>query len=331
MADIFRAYQPSLGRYIVVKKLRPELKCNAEVVERFRREARALASVLHQNVAHVYDFVEKEKDSFIVMEFIEGVDVSTVIQKVGHLPPVVAACILLGVGKGVSYIHSHHLIHRDIKPSNIRLTTRGEVKIMDFGIVVDEESSSLTRPGIMVGSPSYLSPEQVLGDPITHKADIFLLGISFYEMLTGSKPFKEEAGSTVFNQIRDTHYVAPRQMQSQIPLALERIVRRCLQKKPEHRYPDVRAIIHDLERFLGESKGSHSADVILKYLDEEALLKPSVTFVELKESKQPLFLQHLAAFVVLALLFFFLGFRWGATKKSSSSLPQPTPSKTLSE
>ena len=124
MAHIFRARQPSLERYIVVKKLKEELFSNPETLERFRREAKALASVLHQNIAHVYDFVESGQDSFLLMEYIDGLDLSTIVQKVGNLPPDIAAAILLNVARGVSYIHAYHLIHRDIKPSNIRLTTR---------------------------------------------------------------------------------------------------------------------------------------------------------------------------------------------------------------
>ncbi|MFM8315756.1 MAG: serine/threonine protein kinase, partial [Deltaproteobacteria bacterium] len=223
MAHIFRARQPSLERYIVVKKLKEELFSNPETLERFRREAKALASVLHQNIAHVYDFVESGQDSFLLMEYIDGLDLSTIVQKVGNLPPDIAAAILLNVARGVSYIHAYHLIHRDIKPSNIRLTTRGEVKLMDFGIVMDIENTSLTRPGMMVGSPSYLSPEQVLGDPITPAADIFLMGITFYEMLTGTRPFKEAEKETVFQRIRETKYIPARKMNSAIPKKLDQI------------------------------------------------------------------------------------------------------------
>jgi eukaryotic-like serine/threonine-protein kinase len=280
MAHIFRVRQPSLGRYIVVKKLKDELYSNPETLERFRREAKALASVLHQNIAHVYDFVESGRDSFLLMEYIEGIDLSTVIQKLGQLPPDIAASILLNVARGVNYIHAHHLIHRDIKPSNIRLTTRGEVKLMDFGIVIDIENTSLTRPGMMVGSPSYLSPEQVLGDPITASADIFLLGITLYEMLTGTRPFKEAEKETVFQRIRETKYVPARKMNSAIPKKLDQIIQKCLKKRVEDRYLDVKDLIADLESFLGPQKSTHTADLVLKHLDQEALLNPSMAYSE---------------------------------------------------
>jgi len=283
MAEIFKARQPSLGRHIVVKRLKNELRSSPEILERFRREAHSLATVLHQNVAHVYDFVEVNDDPLILMEFIDGIDVSTIIEKVGHLPADLAASILLGVAKGVSYIHAHNLIHRDIKPGNIRITTRGEVKLMDFGIVMVIENESLTRPGMMVGSPSYLSPEQILGDNISPRADIFLLGICLYEMLTGTRPFKNEDGETIFQRIRAAKYISPRKMQSTIPKALERIITKCLKLDPEARYRDVKALVGDLEEFLGTEKSSRAEDMILKFLDEEALIEPSVAYTDVNE------------------------------------------------
>ncbi len=317
MSHIFRARQPSLDRYIVVKKLRDELLGNPEMLERFRREAKALASVLHQNVAHVYDFVEDGAESYIVMEYIEGIDLSSIVEKVGNMPPEIAACILLGVARGVSYIHAHSLIHRDLKPSNIRVTNRGWVKLMDFGIVMDIENHGLTRPGMMVGSPSYLSPEQVLGDPITPRADIFLLGIVFYEMLTGTRPFKDEAGQTVFQRIREGKYVPLRQMQSNVPVVLDKMVRRMLATDPDDRYSEVKEIIVELERFLGPTRSSRAEEFVLQYLDEEALLTPSVSYQYTEEEATTWFARMgwkwmLTALVSLGAVFaggYFLGSR----------------------
>ena len=286
MAHIFKARQPALDRYIVVKKLKEELFANPETLERFRREAKALASVLHQNIAHVYDFVESGRDSFLLMEYIDGIDLSTVIEKVGNLPAEISAAILLNVARGVSYIHAYHLIHRDIKPANIRLTSRGEVKLMDFGIVMDIENTSLTRPGMMVGSPSYLSPEQVLGDTITPSADIFLLGITLYEMVTGTRPFKNAENETVFQRIRETKYIPARKMNSTVPRKLDEIIEKCLRKKVEDRYSQVKDLITDLDQFLGAQKSAHTGDLILKYLDQEALVNPTIKYSEVIQPKK---------------------------------------------
>jgi eukaryotic-like serine/threonine-protein kinase len=277
MAFVFRAYQPSLDRYIVVKRLKDELLQSEETIERFRREARALASVLHQNIAHVYDFVEGDREAFILMEHIEGVDLSTAIEKLGNLPPSIAAAVILGVARGLYYIHANGLIHRDIKPSNIRLTNRGGVKLMDFGIVLQVEDTSLTRPGMMVGSPSYLSPEQVLGDTITPQSDIFLLGITLYEMLTGSRPFKAEGGNTIFQSIREANFVSARKMNGKVPAALDKIVSKCLKLDPHARFDGVRELIDALEKFLGPEVSSRPEDLILKYLDDEVLVETTMT------------------------------------------------------
>lgn len=304
MAEIYSAFQPSLDRPIVIKKLKIELSTNPDAVMRFRREAKALASVLHQNVAHVYDYVERAEEPYILMEFIDGLDLSTVIERVGHLPANIAAAVMLGVAKGVGYMHTHNLIHRDIKPSNIRLTPRGEVKVMDFGIVMDLDAKNLTRPGLLVGSPSYLSPEQVLGDPIGPKADIFLMGICLYETVTGTRPFKEEERKTVFQNIRDVNYISAKKMQPTLPAALNRIVDKCLQKNPKDRYRSSKEFILDLEKFLG-TNSRRTEDLLLEYLDEEALLKPLVPYERSDEAKPAAFkygkkIAFFTAFVLVA-------------------------------
>jgi serine/threonine protein kinase len=278
MSHVFRAWQPSLERFVVLKRLRDELIQNEETAERFRREARALAAVLHQNIAHVYDYVEKPGQAFILMEYIEGKDLSAIIDKTESVDPEIAAAILLEVAKGLAYIHERGLIHRDVKPSNIRITNRGEVKLMDFGIVLQVENTSLTRPGVMVGSPSYLSPEQILGDKVSPTADIFLLGIVLYEMLTGVRPFKEEGGESIFQRIREVRYVQIRKMQPAVPRALEAIVEKCLRKDPKRRYGRVESLIADLEEFLGPEKSAKPQKAILQYLDLQGVIEPAVAF-----------------------------------------------------
>lgn len=277
MSLVFRAWQESLERFVVIKRLKDELIANPETAERFRREARALASVLHQNIAHVYDYIEKPGEAFILMEYIEGMDLSAIIEKAGHLPADVAACVLLEVSKGLAYIHERGLIHRDVKPSNIRITNRGEVKLMDFGIVLQVENTSLTRPGVMVGSPSYLSPEQILGDQVTDRADIFLLGIVCYEMLTGTRPFKEERGASIFQRIRESRYVQLRQMEPTVPRSLERIVDKCLRREPKRRYSKADSLIADLEEFLGPEVASNPQKHIVRFLEDQGVMQMAVS------------------------------------------------------
>ncbi len=324
MAIVFRAKQTKLNRFVAVKSLKTHLIENLETRERFRREAKALASVLHQNVAHVYDFYETEKEAFIFMEYIEGIDLSQAIQKVGALPAEVAAVILLGVCRGVSYIHAHHLIHRDIKPSNIRLSPKGEVKLMDFGIVMDTDNHSLTRPGMMVGSPSYLSPEQVLGDPLNYQSDIFLLGICLYEMMTGTRPFKDEGNKTVFQKIRDCDFIPAQEMNGSIPRSINKILQRCLEKDPRDRYEHVSEIILELEAFLGPRRSSRMQDLLLKYLDEESLLSPSLAYSEALLPRKAWDSSRLSPWILgaaLLVLGCFLGFTAASLSKPDQVLP----------
>ncbi len=337
MAQIFRAWQPSLERYVVIKKLKDEFLLQDETLERFRREAKALASVLHENIAHVYDFVDA-REPYLIMEFIDGVDVSDVVEKLGNIPPQVAVSILLGVAKGASFIHSRELVHRDIKPSNIRLTKRGEVKLMDFGIALNlnPENEGLTRPGLMVGSPSYLSPEQILGDAVSAQSDIFLLGVTLYEMLTGSKPFKDSAGKSIFQKIREASYVPVREMNRTVPAKLEKIVKRCLMARPEDRYDSVRRLIHDLEEFMGPDQAGHPEEIVLSFLDHEAILTPAIDYHRKKvapEKKAPPNVMVVVTFVVGLLLGAGVGFWLGGRSATpqlapaSSAYPPAVPAK----
>ncbi len=323
MAQIFRAWQPSLERYVVIKKLKDEFLIQEETLERFRREAKALASVLHENIAHVYDFVDG-REPYLIMEFIDGVDVSDVIEKLGNIPAEVAACILLGVAKGTSFIHSRELVHRDIKPSNIRLTSRGEVKLMDFGIALNLSNEGLTRPGLMVGSPSYLSPEQILGDTVSAQSDIFLLGVTLYEMLTGSKPFKDSSGKSIFQKIREANYVPVKEMNRTVPTKLEKIVKRCLMARPEDRYESVRKLVNDLEDFLGHEKSAHPEEIMLPFLDREAILTPAIDYHRKKptiEKKAPFNVVVVGTLLVGIILGLGLGFWWGGRNAAKDVSP----------
>ncbi len=322
MSFIYRARQKNLGRYVVIKQLKHNEQ--EELIERFRREARTLASVLHQNVAHVYDYVESGEHHYIFMEYISGVDLSAVIKQTGNLPPHVAAATLLGVARGVNALHGHQLIHRDVKPSNIRITDRGEVKLMDLGIVLDTNADELTRPGILVGSRFYLSPEQVLGEAASPRSDIFLLGICLYEMLAGVRPFVDEGRESVFQRIREAKYVPLRKMRSSVPRALEAIVDRCLRKNPEQRYQSSSALAYDLQNFLGTTRAAHTREMILSFLDAEALLKSPVAVSASFEVVRAVWkapLRWLATGAVIILFGFALGYVVGHSVGSGPQTP----------
>jgi serine/threonine-protein kinase len=239
--------------------------------------------------------------------------------------PVDVAELGVTLAIGLQTMHESGAIHRDIKPSNIRLTSRGEVKLMDFGIVMDTENHTLTRPGMMVGSPSYLSPEQVLGDPLNYQSDIFLLGICFYEMLTGTRPFREEGNRTIFQKIRDCDFIPAIEMNRSIPKRLNRIIEKCLEKDPRDRFENVGELIQELESFLGASRSSRIQDMILRFFDEEALLTPAVAYLENSAHKNHGDLKTRMTLLFGAAILILAGFFLGYFIARSSPVPQSLP------
>jgi serine/threonine-protein kinase len=195
------------------------------------------------------------------MELVEAISLATLLKRRSPLGADVAAIVALKLARALEYIHLRGIIHRDLKPSNLLVSLRGEVKLTDFGIAreLDEPADGLG----VVGTPAYMSPEQVLGDKLDFRSDLFSFGIVFYEMLTGRRPFEEEPARTVMQKIRLDRYIPPRAVRSDVPSTLERILARCLEKNPAHRYPSTSALCADLGEFLvRRNVVSHEARLI---------------------------------------------------------------------
>ncbi len=185
-----------------------------------------------------------------------------------RLPVDIGAIIALQVARALDYAHFRGVIHRDIKPANIMISKHGEVKLMDFGIARDDKLSDLTETGTGLGTPSYMSPEQILGDKLDFRSDIFSLGIVLYQMATGRKPFIEDDARTVMQKIRLDRYTSPRKLNPEVPRGLERIMARCMEKMPANRYPTTQSLIDDLMDFLSSRVPiNHNARVVM-YLRE---------------------------------------------------------------
>jgi len=183
---------------------------------------------------------------------------------VRQLPLAVAAIITLQVARARDSAHFRGIVHRDIKPANIMVSRQGEVKLMDFGIARDDTMRDLTETGTGLGTPSYMSPEQILGDKLDFRSDIFSLGIVLYQMVTGQKPFVEDDSHTVMQKIRLDRYSPPRKLNAQVPRALERIMARCMEKMPANRYPSTQALIDDMMEFLASRVPiNHSARMVM--------------------------------------------------------------------
>ena len=194
MGIIYLARQPSLERLVVLKKIRRDLLAEESMVDRFKREARAAAAVQHQNVVAVHDCFSVRGDHYIAQEFVDGKDLKTILSETVRLDPEIAGLVALEVARGLEEIHARGIVHRDLKPANILIGRGGETKIADFGIALGGGVSDLTRPGILVGSVPYMSPEQMFGQRVDHRSDLFSFGIMLYEMLTGLPPYARPTG-----------------------------------------------------------------------------------------------------------------------------------------
>jgi len=264
MAVVYEAIQEPLNRRVAIKALKPSIAIDSQFAERFEREAHFMASLQHENILHVIDFLKDGRSMFIIMEYVDGIDLYDLLERSPRLPPDIAAIITLQLARGLDYAHFRGIIHRDIKPANIMVSMQGDVKLMDFGIARHERFGDLTETGTGLGTPSYMSPEQILGDKLDFRSDLFSVGIVLYQMLTGRKPFVEDEARTVMQKIRLDRYAPPKKLGVEVPRKLERIMARCLQKMPANRYPTSQALIDDLTEFLAPRVlMSHNARLVM--------------------------------------------------------------------
>jgi len=250
MAVVYKAVQESLNRTVAIKALKTSVAAESQFAIRFEREALSLAQLQHENIIHVYDFHRERGALFIVMEYVEGIDLYDLLDRCGRLPIDVAAIVAMQVARALDYAHYRSIIHRDIKPANIMLSRSGGVKLMDFGIARDPSFGDLTETGTGLGTPSYMSPEQILGDKLDFRSDLFSLGIVLYQMVTGRKPFIEDEQKSVMHKIRLEKYTPARKLNPEIPRELERIMARCMMKVPRERWRSTQDLVLALERFL---------------------------------------------------------------------------------
>ncbi|MBW2700645.1 MAG: serine/threonine protein kinase [Deltaproteobacteria bacterium] len=281
MAVIYKAVQNSLNRPVAIKELKPEFGQDSQMVARFIREATALAALQHENIVHIYDFVKQDENFLMIMEFVEGIDLFDLLEEVPRLPINVAATVALDLCSALEYAHYRGIIHRDIKPSNVILSRKGEVKLMDFGIARDENLGDLTRPGTSLGTPAYMSPEQIMGVKIDFRSDLFSFGILLYQMLTGVKPFSEGAGKSIMHKILNADFIRPRRLNPNIPRALEKIIFRCLAKEPTDRWPSTGELKRELEKFLARRVKLHRSGRVLVFLHHHGMIprEEAETFV----------------------------------------------------
>ncbi len=246
VAAVYRAYQPQLERWVAIKLLRINEAGGKEFLQRFRREARAIAALRHPNILSIYDYGEEGELAYIVMEYVPAGSL-TAIMKGDPLPCLDALNIVVPLGDALAYAHSQGIVHRDIKPANILLPRPDWPLIADFGLVkVMGAQKKITQPGSVLGTTVYLSPEQVSGQEVDHRTDIYSLGILLYELVAGRLPFGSGtlAESMLARLYQDP--VPPRQVNSEIPATLESVILRALERDPQLRYPSMEKMVNDL-------------------------------------------------------------------------------------
>ncbi len=254
MGVVLLGRHASLERPAVLKRLRPELSASDELTERFAREARAAAAVHHQNVVAVYDWISWRGEYYIAQEFVDGLDVKAALDELGSVPWRVAALIGLELARGLEAIHARGTVHRDLKPANVLLGRNGDVKIADFGIAIAASSDGLTRPGTTIGTPPYVAPEQILGERVDARADLFALGVVLYELLAGKPPFREpteDEKDSLLQRIQRARYPRVRKVAPLAPRWLARLVHSLLGAKPRARPGSAQLVRRLLEQKLG--------------------------------------------------------------------------------
>lgn len=248
MSDVYRAKCHKLNRYVAVKVLKQEFAENENFVSKFIIEAQAAAGLMHPNIVNVYDVGEEAGIHYIVMELIEGITLKKYIEKKARLSYKEAVSIAIQVSMGIEAAHNNHIIHRDIKPQNIIISKDGKVKVTDFGIAKAASSNTITSN--VMGSVHYTSPEQARGGYSDEKSDVYSLGITMFEMLTGRVPFNGETTVAIAIKHIQEELPYPSDYVPEIPVAVESIVLKCCQKSPDRRYQNMGELLRDLKQSL---------------------------------------------------------------------------------
>jgi serine/threonine-protein kinase len=262
MGVVHKARDAALGRVVALKMLSAELGEDDELIQRFRREAEAIGRLNHPYIVTVYDLGEAEGHLFMAMELLEGEDLRALIGRVAEIPLADRVRILAQISEGLGYAHSRGVVHRDVKPANIMVGTSGQVKLLDFGLARVATRETITRRGVILGTPDYMSPEQAMGKPVDHRSDVFSAGAVFYELLTGQKPFTGRTLHGVLFQIISEAPDAILTLNPEVPGRLALITHRMLEKDPEARPASLDEVAAQLWAIHGALRRSRSRSAL---------------------------------------------------------------------
>ena len=280
MADVYKSKDHTLNRFVAVKVLKQEFSENANFVSKFRVEAQAAAGLMHPNIVNVYDVGEEKGIYYIVMELVDGITLKNYISKRGRLGYKEAVTIALQVSMGLEAAHRNHIIHRDIKPQNIIISRDGKVKVTDFGIAKAATSDTITSN--VMGSVHYTSPEQARGGFSDEKSDVYSLGVTLYEMLTGEVPFDGETTVAIAIRHIQEPMPSPKKLNPDIPYSVDQIVLKCCEKSPDRRYQNMQELAADLKKSISDPDG----DFVKRYDPNDMGNTRAITDEEKEQIKQ---------------------------------------------
>jgi serine/threonine protein kinase len=302
MGRVYMALQPSLNRTVVIKEMSRGLSSDAQA--RFKREAILCANLHHQNIVEIYDYFKEGGANYLVMEYVEGIDLDEVIKRASPMHPDTAAAIAHEICQALACAHHNNIIHRDIKPKNVLISKDGAVKLTDFGVARDVDAPDLTTPGMIIGTPFYMSPEQASGAKVSFQSDVYSMGIVLYEMLTAKKPFTGDKSQGIIAKICRGNYRSPFWLDPHHSARLSHIINRAMKRSARRRYKTAEEMLKDLKHYLGwKHQASVEADLqkLISDIDQERESTTIIKSVKKIKKKTDIALYFLI-FLILALI-----------------------------
>ncbi|MGA8554690.1 MAG: protein kinase, partial [Candidatus Acidiferrales bacterium] len=319
MGAVYKARDKELDRFLALKVIRPELAVHPDILHRFKQELILARQVTHRNVIRIFDLGEAEGIKFITMDFIEGQDLKNVVSEQGKLSFDESVRVMEQVCLALEAAHAEGVVHRDLKPQNIMLDKTGRVYVMDFGIARSTEMGGMTQTGTLLGTPEYMSPEQVMGEHVDARSDLFTLGVIFYQLLTGDMPYKAETvQKAMFKRTRELPKPAI-EIDPSVPKFLSDVAEKCLQLDVTLRYQSAKEIREDLESW---HVGSSSKTVTIATPPQQTVAAPAPTVSEWKRWAA---IGAGAAVAVLVMLLIFHGKIFSGSGGGQPSVAGPPP------
>jgi len=313
LADVYRAIDERTQREVVIKALRPTIPKSSPFAEKLTREAEILGRLHHQNVVRLLEVVTTDDSMWLVLEHIDGFTLEQVIAKAGKLALPAALALGVELAHALSHVHGRGIVHKRLLPSNVMVSRRGEVKLIDFGAALDDKSARGFELEGSFESAAYMAPEQILGEPIDARADVFAVGVLLYQLLSGARPFDGPDARTTGHRIRHEPAPSLRSTLPDLPRSLDRLVLRCLEKNPDDRFPNAATLASALETALRALTPTPRSELLtyelvrIRLIGDAALPRPAAASPSLLREVGPKGSLRSTAIVHLVLLALLLG------------------------